>query len=705
MACTFPYPYMNGRLHLGHLMIIIKTDIATRYRKRKGQDVMFPFGFHCTGMPIYASAMKLQQGDLDVRKNLIGMGISEDDVDLFKDPQHWVEVFPAMALKDLQGLNLDIDFTRSFVTTSINPCYDSFIEWQFRKLHEQDKIVRDKRPCIFSLKDKQPCADHDRQTGEGVKPLLKQLYHCDGVFYLGEIDADSPVACKGSIKIMVQADVNGIITYVSGSISDELYQNMVHQDINVTTTDKFGLSGKSPMIFITNIFLPENKVVSRSGDVCIVANVEQWYLKYSDSEWKTQVRKALANMTVHDPDVRRQLQISVDNLEDWCVSREYGLGTRLPSDPKFLIDSLSDSSIYMAYYTVCHLLHTDLFGRDAANQLVPPEQIDHQFWNAVFLGTEYKGNVPSCTIAECRRQFSKYYPPALRVTGKDLIYNHLIMSIYNHIAIFGADQVCKEYLVYGHAKVNGKKMSKSTGNFVTVADAKIQYPRVDALRILLIEAGDGVEDSNIRLTEYKNVCKALDQVEAIRAKPVFHPLTLENRKVYINMLMHCYKQSQQGFETGRFRDALTFGWRKCAKVLESYYRLGVCSESDNAVYLAQVIQHITLSLITGTNSNTAVGGPKSDHVMPEWVKDYQVDEELVNLYDLLDTTHRVIRKVIGTESKSESKSAKITFNRCIEKYECYLVPVLPVGTMITYDDTALHPKRSPFKIKPIVVPM
>ena len=39
-------------------------------------------------------------------------------------------------------------------------------------------------------------------------------------------------------------------------------------------------------------------------------------------------------------------------LQQWACSRSFGLGTRLPWDPQYLIESLSDSTIYMAYYTV-----------------------------------------------------------------------------------------------------------------------------------------------------------------------------------------------------------------------------------------------------------------------------------------------------------------------------------------------------------------
>jgi leucyl-tRNA synthetase len=56
---TFPYPYMNGRLHLGHMFTFSKAEFAARFQRMKGKRALFPFGFHCTGMPIKASADKL----------------------------------------------------------------------------------------------------------------------------------------------------------------------------------------------------------------------------------------------------------------------------------------------------------------------------------------------------------------------------------------------------------------------------------------------------------------------------------------------------------------------------------------------------------------------------------------------------------------------------------------------------------------------
>lgn len=53
---NFPYPYMNGSLHLGHAFTISKIEFAAGYERMLGKRVLFPHGFHCTGMPIKVCA-------------------------------------------------------------------------------------------------------------------------------------------------------------------------------------------------------------------------------------------------------------------------------------------------------------------------------------------------------------------------------------------------------------------------------------------------------------------------------------------------------------------------------------------------------------------------------------------------------------------------------------------------------------------------
>ncbi len=50
----------------------------------------------------------------------------------------------------------------------------------------------------------------------------------------------------------------------------------------------------------------------------------------------------------------------MDWIHEWGCSRSFGLGTKLPWDEQFLIESLSDSTIYFSYYTIAHYLQGDL---------------------------------------------------------------------------------------------------------------------------------------------------------------------------------------------------------------------------------------------------------------------------------------------------------------------------------------------------------
>ena len=49
---NFLFPYTNGSLHLEHASTISKIEFAAGFHRMLGERVLFPHGFHCTGMPI-----------------------------------------------------------------------------------------------------------------------------------------------------------------------------------------------------------------------------------------------------------------------------------------------------------------------------------------------------------------------------------------------------------------------------------------------------------------------------------------------------------------------------------------------------------------------------------------------------------------------------------------------------------------------------
>ena len=222
---NFPYPYMNGRLHLGHAFSFTKAEFTARFQRLQGKNVLLPFAFHCTGMPIQAAANKLKEElrlfgcppvfPKDAEENDDGKGdetapveeksaeaaiaakskgkktkllvkglagkpmrqweiltkmVPEDQIPEFADPLKWLNYVPPFGATDLQAFGSAVDWRRSFITTSVNPFYDAFIRWQFNRLKEGNRIKYGKRANVFSVLDGQVCADHDRASGEGVGP-------------------------------------------------------------------------------------------------------------------------------------------------------------------------------------------------------------------------------------------------------------------------------------------------------------------------------------------------------------------------------------------------------------------------------------------------------------------------------------------------------------------------------------------------------
>ena len=68
------------------------------------------------------------------------------------------------------------------------------------------------------------------------------------------------------------------------------------------------------------------------------------------------------------------------------------------------------------------------------------------------------------------------------------------------------------YFCNGHIQLNNEKMSKSTGNFLTVDDA-IQQFGADATRFACADAGDSLEDANFAVATANAAILALTTEE------------------------------------------------------------------------------------------------------------------------------------------------------------------------------------------------
>ena len=801
---TFPYPYMNGRLHLGHAFSLSKAEFQSRYQRLQGKNVLFPFGFHCTGMPIAAAAKRVakefkddpdivahtkekmekkkeeakkkekeekkgkkdkkeEKGDKEKKapmtqvEILKELGVADEDLHKFANPEFWLEYFPPYAKSDLEKLGINADFRRSFITTEKQKYYDKFIEWHMLKLKQHDFVAFGKRNAIFSISEDQPCADHDRSCGEGLGPQeytliklrlldgdkvpapIKKLLSEDKKIFLvaatlrpetmygqtncyilpkgeyglyemanGEIyvtsehailnmayqektkipkKAEPILKIKGEeligVKISAPLSVHkevylfpmetismtkgtGIVTSVPSDSPDDyinllcfktdeklrnkwgITPEMIFEPIHIINLEGFsGLAAKdvveklkikSPKEkeklqkakeevytqgFYKGIidigpykgqpikdvkdkvkadlinsgegdtyFEPEGLIKNRIGEECVVALVDQWYLKYGEEQYKEFCLNYIKSgkFNPYSTSTLKGFEQVLGWLSSWGLSRTFGLGSHIPWDKQFLIESLSDSTIYMAYYTIANYLHEDIYGLKPKNGILP-EMLTEEVFDYIFLGKELdfsKTQIPEKVLKEIRNSFTYWYPMDLRCSGKDLIGNHLTMSLYNHAVVWdkNPDYMTRGYFCNGYILVDGEKMAKSKGNFLTVNDLIDNYG-CDASRITLADCGDTLDDANFlreisnlsvnRLYSFENFVKILvnevwNKIPDFKITDPDGEIKLDGLfdKIFDNNINYLISQATQAYEEMKYKNVLKYAFYEMINAKDQY---------------------------------------------------------------------------------------------------------------------------------------
>ena len=240
------------------------------------------------------------------------------------------------------------------------------------------------------------------------------------------------------------------------------------------------------------------EVICRCGGDVEVAYQDTWFLRYNDEEWRDKTKRAIDRIDAIPENTRDQYLHTVDWLEEWPCIRNYGLGTRLPWDDDFVIEPLSDSTIYMAYYTIAHRL-------DA----VPVEELTPAFFETLFYGAEAVDDPPAIAL-ELREEWDYWYPVSVRCSGNDLVPNHLTFFLYHHAELFAEEDWPEAITVMGMGLLEGKSMSSSSGHVVLPGEA-IETYGADAVRFFLMNAAEPWQDYDWRGEEVHSVRQQLDR--------------------------------------------------------------------------------------------------------------------------------------------------------------------------------------------------
>ena len=222
------------------------------------------------------------------------------------------------------------------------------------------------------------------------------------------------------------------------------------------------------------------KAVTRNGHKVIVAVLQdQWFIDYTPKWWKDKGHKLVDRMLFYPEKYRDIMHGIIDWLEKRPCARKRGLGTRFPWDKEWIIESLSDSTIYMAFYTIAHIIR---------REKIKDEQLTEEFFDYVFLGQGSPESLAKKTgirrevIEEMRSEFTYWYPNDIRHTAPPHLSNHLAFFLMHHVAIFPEEHWPGGITLNGLMIREGAKISKSKGNVIPLAHVAEKYG-VDLFRL------------------------------------------------------------------------------------------------------------------------------------------------------------------------------------------------------------------------------
>ncbi|NQE46066.1 Leucine--tRNA ligase [ANME-1 cluster archaeon GoMg2] len=297
------------------------------------------------------------------------------------------------------------------------------------------------------------------------------------------------------------------------------------------------------------------KALTRGGDKVIVAVLQdQWFIDYTPDWWKDLGHKLVEGLTFYPEKYKTYMHDIIDWLAFRPCARKRGLGTQFPFEKGWIIESLSDSTIYMAMYTIAHLLRQ-----------LPVDALTERFFDFVFLDIgdaqelSKELNVDADVLNRIKDEFEYWYPNDLRHTAPPHLSNHLVFFLMHHAAIFPENRWPRAITLNELMIREGKKMSKSKGNVIPLADVSELYG-VDLYRLYCAINADFATVVNWREQDTESLRKRLNAVVelfegSIDAESINEEELTHIDKWLLSRLYRRLRESVERFEAFRIREA------------------------------------------------------------------------------------------------------------------------------------------------------
>lgn len=519
---SMPPPNVTGDLHIGHALFVAVEDLMTRYERMRGKAALWVPGTDHAGI-----ATQLQ-----VEKLLRDQGTSRVEVgreEFLARTWEWKRKYEGNIKGQLRRIGASCDWTRERFT--LDDGLSNAVQEVFITLYKQGLIYRGPRLVNWSPGLQTAVSDLEVEREEEDAKLYFFKYPVEGGDFL-PVATTRPETILGDTAVCVHPEderykhLIGKTAYVPmlkraiPIIADEYvdrefgtgalkitpghdfndYQiaqrhnlpliNILNPDATLNQEagpyaglDRFVCREKlwadMEAVGLTLEVKPHRMVVPRSqrgGEVVEPLLSTQWFLKIQPLAEKAIAAVRDGHIKVVPERFEKIYYHWLENIEDWCISRQLWWGHRVPAWYS------EDGEIYV--------------GR---NQDGPPN--DGRKWTPEedVLDTWFSSGLwPFSTLGwpEKTADMRRFYPTSIMETGYDILFFWVARMVM--MGLWFTEQA-PFHTIYLHGLIRdkyGRKISKTLGNTIDPLDLVNQYG-ADPLRYTLITSGTPGNDVNM----------------------------------------------------------------------------------------------------------------------------------------------------------------------------------------------------------------
>ena len=327
------------------------------------------------------------------------------------------------------------------------------------------------------------------------------------------------------------------------------------------------------------------EVICRCGRKVYIKKIpDQWFIKYSDPDLTEKSKNYVEQMNIYPEEYKQELPGVLDWFDDRaCIRKGSWLGTEFPFKKGWIIEPISDSTLYPAYYVISKYVN---------EEKIKPDEMTLEFFDYVFLR---KGKPKTKIWEEIKKDFDYWYPVDINLGGKEHKTVHFPVFLMNHVAIMPKDKWPKGIFVHWWVTQKGKeKISKAKGGAEHVKDAASIYG-VDAMRLYYTHIGSPFVDvvwDKEAVTKYKtrlaNIYNVINQIKNIHDKK---DKNLDNW--LISMQQRIIQKTVQAFDNFDLRIAANEIFFESLKNLQWYLKRGGSNKKTLNSFVKTWIQLMT----------------------------------------------------------------------------------------------------------------